>query len=461
MALLLKNKINQTHKSYSSKAKDFDMYDAVIACGDDLLSAKYIPRHEFESTTSYGIRLRRAFTINLFQNILVKVSGLLFSDPVIRYGEGIEGLNGFIQDSTGNGVSFGNYMVEAISSSMVFGKSFSVVLMNARAGKTQADVENGSMFPYVMNFSRKEMTNWVFEPRIGYTECIFKKKIPFLDEENEVFIYVTTDSVGVYDRGGRELKGTHLSYKHQLGYCPVFPLVYTGVGASIGEVLSRGQIGITNLLSVFDEIAERQAFSQLVIPDDGTIQELQHKASDIIQAQVATGEISEEAADPLLAASEVLYRLSQSKAITWPSGTGHPPSFISPNGSQLENIYNSILGLKKELLSSTGLADADGEITMDSAGHILVPFSTSLEAHEKRILDTAARYANFSSDVYSMYTSVNMNEDIQEVLAVCDSVVASTALNDKAKNAIVDSIMKKHLAKYPHSALFPAVNHKE
>ena len=85
------------------------------------------------------------------------------------------------------------------------------------------------------------------------------------------------------------------------------------------DLRSRDVKGITrkNLLneewddvSNIDEMIERQTFSQLICPDDGTL--------------------SEQNED-----NNPLKKIGTSHIFTFPSDTGHPPSFISPDTSAL------------------------------------------------------------------------------------------------------------------------------
>lgn len=449
---LLKN-LNKKHKEYTKNIEDWKMWKDASQTSADFLSRDYIPQHAFETREAYHRRLKLLYTINLFEAVLARVSGIMFGEKISRYGDNIERLIPFFSDATGEGVAFTDYMKKVMASSMIMGKAYSAVLFNntGKESLTQADIDEGSAFPFVKLFTRDALVNWEFTPRVGFTECLFTDEVTVEGELKKVYVYMDSKSIQVMDLTGKKLKSP-MNTVHELGYCPVFVTEYSGVGNPLGKILGPSQMGITNLLSIFTEIAERQAFSQLIIPDDGTIQEMHHKYTDLLNAQVSSGEISAEQAATMRGADTILQILSESSALTWPAGTGHPPSFISPNGSQLETIFNSILGLKKEFIYQTGLADKEGEITKDSAAHLLRPYSTSLANHERRIMNAVSHILlRTPGDYYSCYEAFSDGDDVETVLGVCDRIGASSSLDDSQKKSLIDSYLLKHVQGRPDS----------
>lgn len=447
------NNISQKHKEYTNNIDDWKMWRNAAQTSADFLSRDYVPQHAFETRSAYDRRLKLLFTFNLFEAVLAKVSGIVFGDEISRFGDNIVRLQPFFSDATGEGVSFTDYMKRVMAASMTLGKAYSAVLMSGadKDSLTQADIDAGIAVPYVKLFTRDQLVNWVFTPRVGFTECLFSDEIAVEGELKKVYVYMDTQSVQIMDTTGQKLKSS-MNCTHEMGYCPVFVTEYTGVGNPLGKILGPSQMGITNLLSIFMEISEKQAFSQLIIPDDGTIQEMHHRYTDYLNGQVASGEVSPEQAATMQGVDTILQILSESSALTWPAGTGHPPSFISPNGSQLETIFSSVLGVKKESIAQTGLADSTGDITKDSAAHLLKPYVSSLATHERRIMN-AVSHLLFSApgDYYSCYEVFSKEDDVEEVLSVCDRIEASTSLDDTQKKALIDSYILKHISKRPDS----------
>jgi hypothetical protein len=367
---------------------------------------------------------------------------IMFGKDVLREGSALADIRPFFLDATGKENSWNDYMFNACMYAMLYGNVYTLVdyiAPEAEAGQeiTLADLDEGNVFPSVTMFSPISMQNWNYIPRKGFEACVFKQRKYLEGRMQDTLLYVDYDTIVECDGQGKPLPNGE--FQHTLGYTPVFTLSYNGtagIDAALGSLMAPAQKGVTNLCSIVDEMSERQAFSQLCFPDDGTMAELEHRQSDILKVKIASGEIS--ASANLNATDSVLRMLSDSAALTWPAGTGHPPQFISPNATELKNIWRAIKEILTQAVMSTGLTDHRGNVTLESCASVMKVFSTSAAAHEEKVLKTVVRYQGSGNidDISVTYPKVPTEFDTQWI-NTCTQIASATWLSDEAKVELI------------------------
>lgn len=442
--------INKQHPDYKNIAAVAQVIKDCFECGDKLLSSTYIKRHMFESKGAYKSRLARSYAFPTMSKPINQFLSVIFRTDIVREGAALANLSPFFNDATGYEVPFTPYMFALASMAMVFGKAYSVVdfsVNESDAGRdlTLADLDGGAIFPTTTIYTPLDLVNWSYIPRKGFEACVFKRTRVIDGKNTNTLLYVDSDTFEETDAQGGKIEGGG-PFPHSLGYTPVFTLNYTGsiyAASSIGDMLKSTQKGSANLLSIVDEMSERQAFSQLCVPDDGTISELEHKQTDVNNNLRKIGEISPGVETS--AKDNVLNMLSDSAALTYPAGTGHPPQFISPNATELKNIWKYAKELILQGYISTGLTDARGNVSLESAAPLMRVFAHSLAAHEARILKTVAKYLSGNvDDIVAYYPQIPdaLNSDW---IDICNKLAEATWLSDEAKIGTIKSIVSANI----------------
>ena len=449
----IRKDLSRKHPSYDAIAAKAQYWKDCFESSDNLLSTTYIYRHLFESEGAYSTRIKRAFTIPFMRKPFNQFLSIMYARDVVRAGAALANIRPFFADATGSEVAWNEYMFATCMFSMLYGKMYSMidyVAPEQPLGQemTLADLDEGNVWPSVNMFSPLDLVNWNYIPRKGFEACVFKQQKVIDGRMQNTLLYVDYDTIEETDaQGGALADGRGGPFQHSLGYTPVFTLSYNGtagVDASLGALMSSMQKGVTNLCSITDEMSERQAFSQLCFPDDGTMAELEHKQSDILAMKIASGEIT--ASSELSAKDNVLRMLSDSAALTWPAGTGHPPQFISPNATELKNIWRMIKDMLTQAVMATGLTDHRGNVTPDSAASVMRVFAASAAAHEERILKTVIKYMGSGNldDIRAYYPKVPTTVDTGWV-DTCDKLAAATWLDDTAKIAAIQSVVASNI----------------
>lgn len=464
----IRKDMTRTHPTYNDINSKCQYWLDCFQASDNLLSTEYIYQHLFESKGAYDTRIKRAFTIPFMRKPFNQFLSIMYSRDVVRTGAALATLRPFFSDATGTEIAWNEYMFTTCMYAMLMGKVYTLVDYIAPeqpAGQemTLADLEEGNVWPSVSMFTPQALVNWNYIPRKGFEACVFKQQKVIDGRLQDTLLYVDYDTIEETDAQGAALpEGSGGPFQHSLGYTPVFTLSYNGfagMDAALGALLSSMQKGVTNLCSITDEMSERQAFSQLCFPDDGTIAELEHKQSDIVAARINSGEIS--ASADLSAKDNVLRMLSDSSALTWPAGTGHPPQFISPNANELKNIWRMIKDMITQAAVATGLTDHRGNVTPESAASVMRVFSSSAAAHEERILKTVVKYVGSGNldDIRAYYPKAPVETDIDgDWVDICDKLGACTWLDDNAKIAAIKSVVTSNLNESTDTLMVDVLN---
>lgn len=456
----ISEQITQEHPDYATLNEACTRYSAVLAAGSDLLSKDYIHRHVFEDKKQYENRVERAFTIPFAKALITRLVNALYADGVLRSGTSLRDIQGMLIDATGTDVPYDQYMRNAAATAIAFGLCHTVVDFSVSEAEIAGSISNplsniqseGQILPILRKFTPMDMTNWIYHPRYGYEAAIFKITKVVDNSEKNWYLYVDYDSIVEYDESGN----AQTTWNHTLGYTPVFTLVNPGMtdeSEALMESLAGSQIAVTNLCSVIDEISERHAFSQLTCPDDGTFAELAAKESDYLSIYNRFNTPPSEITDGNLSTGldRVLRKVSQSSVFTFPAGTGQPPSFISPDASQLGTVWDITQRIITTTATNLGIFDAAGNIIKDVAAPYFTSFASTLATHEDRILTTALAYLSGSgskfdfSVTYPQYQK-ELNADWMDI---ADRIASAKWLKEEAKVAIIQGLIDTNVSGIP------------
>ena len=155
-----------------------------------------------------------------------------------------------------------------------------------------------------------------------------------------------------------------------------------GISLSTIKDIAYVNRAIFNWCSNIDEMIERQTFSQLTCPDDGSLAEQ-------AEAKKQFGE------NPLA-------EVGTSAIFTFPANAGHPPRFISPDTSQIEVIWEMVLSHIKQIYIMAGLAGTAVDVSA-SSGRAKQQQFYSVEAN---LSAKASNLAKAESEIMKMYYEI-------------------------------------------------------
>lgn len=438
--------IGTTHPTFKTKQADVERVRAAFLCDtDNFLNSTYIARHVYESKEQYDKRISRAFAIPFMRRAVQDIVRAVFNGNILRTGSGLAKIGGLVRDADGYGATLNQVMGNVARTAILYSGAFTLVDYVAdpsRLGKELANITaydlatNTEIMPHVRVFAPDQMTNWSLIPRYGFEAVLFKYKKVVGTSQQDVYLYADYECIEELDASGKALSE---KWEHNLGYTPVVPCFFdsTFVDSNFGKTLFPGQRAVANLCSVVDEICERHAFSQLVCPDDGQMAELGARESDQLPLVTEYGDLD---GPRETGQDRVVKKISQSAVFTFPSGTGHPPSFISPDVSQLGEVWGVVKDMVAMYLHAAGVADKSGALDQTLIEAVGTEVGAALARHEERVLRIASAYVSGTPDIYVSYPAIKKRADYGW-LTDCQTVAGSTFLSDDAKAAVIEHII--------------------
>lgn len=384
--------ITTEHPFFTANKADWELIYAAYHGGAEFISTDYIVKHPHETAAAHKARVSRALYFNFMRQALTKLVRLIMVEGVIR--TGVADMSQFLVDANGYRTTFDAFMRDAGVVSAMYGNAHILTDYAISAEENDivslSDIMDGAVFPTVELLTPLQMINWRKRRRRGYEWCIFLVKRIVEDKETDVYIKVDYENIEEVDAQGNVVSP---SFAHGLGFCPVFDLPYADVHRrdmqrGLGTDLAYVAKGILNVVSLAEEVADRHAFTQLTMPDDGSIEELQAKQSDYLDVEatpeyydfLSTGQ------DPTLA------KLARSTVMTFPANTGHPPAFITPDSQQLSSIWDMAKDSIDLALYAVGMTDKAGKTDVEGTGAILSELSKNMQEVEKLVLYTVGMY---------------------------------------------------------------------
>jgi hypothetical protein len=253
-----------------------------------------------------------------------------------------------------------------------------------------------------------------------YFKLITKEEWRCEDEEGKLFVF----------EDNREAEG-----ENDLGAIPLITLYHRDIDDDrIGESMLKDIVyinrAIFNWSSCIDEMIERQTFSQLIVPDDGTLAE--------------EGDSGE---DPLR-------KLGTASAWTFNASATHPPDFISPDVSQLTTVWKLIIDHIKEIYRLAGLVGTSEDLVASRSGRAA---QMGFLGVNSALADSSRRYQQFENDL-SRLARVQLGESPEEfkdvkypdtfdVQSLTDEVDAYFKVMEKNFSETLNKEMMKNLSR--------------
>lgn len=349
----------RTHPEYSNKIDDWQLYQDAAEGGDTFINDDNLFSHRLEDSDDFDERLERAYYLNFCDTIPNMYNSYIFKEGVERPAN--DDLAQFRENVDGKGTNASDFMKEAGYWASVFGLVHIFVGMPSTKTptKTKKDQLDNQQYPYAKLIFPTDLVDWSLDERGNYKWVIIRSTYYYDDdpkierEETDHYMLITKDTWEIQDEDGEPVKfpdGTPNKGTNNLGYIPIYTMYHKKarvekVGQSLLKDIVHINRVILNWCSCIDEQIERQTFSQLVVPDDGTLAEREESGS--------TG---------------VLRIISTSSVWTYPAESKHPPQFISPEVKNITTIWKLVTDHIKEIFRLSGLQGGTSDIYTSRSG---------------------------------------------------------------------------------------------
>lgn len=439
------------HPEYSNKISDWELYQDAAEGGDVFITDENLFSHRLEDSEDFDERLERAYYLNFCDTIPNMYNSYIFKEGVERPAN--DALAQFRENIDGKGTNASDFMKEAGYWSSVFGLVHIFVGMPATKipTKTKKDQLDNQQYPYSKLIFPTDLKDWALDERGNYKWVIIRSTYYFDDdpkverEEMDHYMLVTKDTWEIQDEDGELVKfsdGSKNKGINPLGYIPLYTMYHKKSRIEkIGQSLLKDIVFINRIIlnwcSCIDEMIERQTFSQLVVPDDGTLSEREESG--------ATG---------------VLRTISTSSVWTYPAEAKHPPAFISPEVKNITTIWKLITDHIKEIFRLSGLQGGTSDIYTSRSGRqsqynfigvnsALAEKSASYQEAENQISLMALDYLGKSKDEYH---SVQYPTKF-DVQALSDEIDGTFKIMERNFSPIMNKELEKGIARkaLPHA----------
>jgi hypothetical protein len=380
--------------------------------------------HRLEDSDDYEERLTRAYYLNFCDTVPNIYNSYIFKENIVRATD--ETLKDFRTNVDRRGTSISDFVKRCGYFASVFGVIHVLLDMpeSTKATPSIADVKANKLYPYCTIVYPTQIKDWSLDRNGNYKWILIEEEYyrdddPTMERQIEThYRLITTKDWRIEDKDGKPVSfddGTKAAGTNTLGLIPIATMYHKDiVDNKIGESLIKDIVyvnrTILNWCSCIDEQIERQTFSQLVVPDDGTIAEGNEKGEDPI------------------------YRISTSSVWTFNADSTHPPQFISPNVQNIETVWNLVIDHIKEIYRMAGLIGVSEDMYVSKSGRSA---QMGFMGVNSSLAEKASRYQKFENDI-SKIAYLYMGKNVEEF----EEVRYPTAFDIAALADEIDSLFK-------------------
>lgn len=419
------------HPLYTDNIDGWDFYEKAAKGGAGFLTEENIKSHRLEESDDFAERKARSYFLNYCDTIPTIYNSYIFKGAIKRKPD--SDLYIFRENIDGKGTSMDDFIKKAGYLASVYGVVHLMVDMNTSPKKnpSKADIRHDGVAPFCSIILPTQMVDWSVDSKgnfnwILYTYTHYTDSDPTVERTQEThYKLVTREKWEVQDEDGNVVTfddGTPSSGPNTLGIVPVYTMYHSTINDDkVGDSLIKDIVyvnrAILNWCSCIDEMIERQTFSQLVVPDDGSLSEDEDK-------------------DPLR-------RLSTASAWTFNYDSKHPPAFISPRADNITTIWNLVLDHIKEMFRMAGLQGGTSDLYTSRSGRqsqmnflgvssSLAEKAMTYEKAENGISTLAYQQLGLSFDKYEKvkypqaFDIVALMEEIDSILKIMERNFSET-----------------------------------
>ena len=398
--------------------------------------------HRLEETTDYDERVDRAYFLNFCESIPKLYNTYIFKERIERPAD--PNLELFRKNIDLRGTDITTFIRKCGFLSSVLGTIHALVDITPTGKKKLTRADEKKIQPYCVIIYPTQLKDWSVD-RFGELQWIviestyYRDQDPLYKREEEVhYTLITRKEWSIEDDRGNPVQfedGSPAKGTNKLGIVPLATLYHEDIdGNMIGESMLKDIVYINRIIlnwcSCIDEQIERQTFSQLVVPDDGSLVEE-----------------DEEGDDPL-------HRIGTSSIWTFPASSTHAPQFISPNTENIRTIWNLVVDHIKEIYRLAGLLGTSNDIYMGRSGRAAQMGFVGVNA---ALANKAAAYQKFENEISRLaYMQLGKNPaDFEEVkyaenfdiAALSDEIDSTFRIMERNFSETLNKTLMKNLAR--------------
>jgi len=397
----LKDRVHPLYEEYVSR---WELYYDAVKGGESFITTDNLSSHRLEDSTDYDERFERSYYLNFTETLPKLYNSLIYKEHIERPGN--EDLAIFRTNTDGRGKNMNDFVKRAGFLASTFGAVHCIVDIPSAPKKSISKFEEKSLglYPYATLFTPIQVKDWSMDKFGRLRWIVIEEKYyndidPTVKRIEEVhYKLITTTEWRVEDDKGQPVTyddDSPSSGKNPLGMVPIATMYNNDIDDNmVGESMLKDIVyinrAIFNWCSCIDEQIERQTFSQLVVPDDGTL-----------------AEEKETSGDPL-------YKIGTSSIYTFPHDSGHPPAFISPDVQNITAVWKLVIDHVKEIFRLSGLMGSSDDMYIGKSGRAAQFGFISVNSC---LASKAASYQKFENDI-SKLAMIHLGkkpEDFKEV----------------------------------------------
>lgn len=416
---------DRSHPLYQDNEALWTLYLNSVKGGKNFMTTTNLFTHRLEDAEDYDERIKRSYFLNYCDSVPEMYNTYIFKGEITRPPD--VNLEPFREDVDGRGTNISDFIARVGYLASVFGTMHVLVDLPVEVKKkariTKAEERKGGIRPYATPIYPSQLKDWSIDANGNLRWILIESEYyddmdPTLERKTiTLYKLITTEEWRIEDAEGNPYTfadGRPNKGSNDKGIIPLISLHHKDVdGDMVGESLLKDIVYtnriIFNWCSCIDEQIERQTFSQLVFPDDGTLAE------------------AAESGDPLL-------KIATSSILTFPSDSGQPPQFISPNTNTISVIWELVVDHVKEIFRMAKLIGTSEDMFVSKSGRAA---QFGFMGVNSALASKAKSYEKFENDVCKMAYIIAGKNESEYQLAKYPASFDVQALQDE-----IDTVFK-------------------
>jgi len=374
------------HPLFMDNIDSWNLYKDAVKGGDDFINEDNLFTHRLEDSTDFDERLERAYYLNYCSVLPSIYNAFIFKEDIERPPD--ETLDVFRKSTDGRGTPISDFVAKIGFFSKIFGVMHVLVNMPDKNKErvTARFMKDNKIYPYCKLVYPTQLVDWSLDIDGNYRWVViqstyYSDEDPAIErEEKNHYHLITTKEWRIEDEKGAPAdlgEGVSVKGTNELGIVPLVTVYHKDIdNDKVGESMIKDIVyinrAILNWSSCVDEQIERQTFSQLVIPDDGSLSE-QKESGD----------------DPLR-------KVGTASVWTFNADARHAPAFISPDTQNIQTIWKIIVDHIKEIFRIGGLIGSSDDMYVGSSGRARQIGFLSVNSI---LAETSRCYQKFENDI--------------------------------------------------------------
>ena len=446
------DKINlseRTHPLYDENLESWELYYSSAQGGEKFITDANLFSHRLEDADDYSERLDRSYFLNFCDTVPNIYNSYIFKSDIERKPDVTIDL--FRRNSDGIGTDISEFIKRIGYLASVYGVIHVLVDMPKEISKvsglkkgllSKADTKN--ITPYLSVIYPTQLKDWSVDEFGNYNWIIMESTYyedfdPTIErEEKLLYKIITREDWRIEDEDGEKVTfadGSPSEGPNDLGVVPIVTMYHKDLSNNkVGESLLKDIVYVNRIImnwcSCIDEMIERQTFSQLVIPDDGTMADKKEEDGDPLQS------------------------IGTSSVWTYSAESKTAPAFISPNAENLSVVWKLVQDHIKEIYRMAGLLGGTSDLYASKSGR---QSQMSFLGTNSSLAEKAASYQKFENQVSRVvYALLGKNvEEYEEVAypnqfdvtALTDEIENSFRIMEKNFSPIFNKVLQKNIVR--------------